>query len=112
MIGIDRNTGKLISGKEHLRQSLQDLLTTPKGTRIMRADYGSNLPRLVDMPINSELVLDLMAETAGAIQDWEPRFKVTQVDVTTITVSSIVLAVSGRYLPDGEEITIEGIVVK
>jgi len=73
MIGTDRNTGELINGVEHLRQSLQDLLTTRKGTRIMRRDYGSDLPRLVDMPINRELIMDIIAETAGAIGEWEPR---------------------------------------
>lgn len=112
MIGTDRRTGKLIEGIAHMRQSLEDLLTTPKGTRIMRADYGSDLPRLVDMPVNSELILDIMAETAGAIEKWEPRFKVTNVRVTSLTVSQVILTVSGRYLPDGKEITIEGIVVK
>lgn len=112
MIGTDRNTGELINGVEHLRQSLQDLLTTRKGTRIMRRDYGSDLPRLVDMPINRELIMDIIAETAGAIGEWEPRFNVTEVRITTITVSSVVIAVSGNYLPDGQQVTIDGIVVK
>jgi len=112
MIGTDRNTGKLIAGIDHLRQSFQDLLTTPKGTRIMRADYGSDLPRLVDLPVNGELILDIITETAVAIMNWEPRFKVATVKVTTITESQVILAVSGKYLPDGQEITIDGIVVK
>lgn len=112
MIGIDRNTGQLIDGIAHLRQSLQDLLTTPKGSRLMRGDYGSNVPRLVDMPVNSELVIDLISETAGAIIEWEPRLQVSNVQVTTITSSSIVLAISGKYLPDGQDVTLDGIVVK
>lgn len=112
MIGIDRNTGKMIDGIDHLRQSLQDLLTTPKGSRLMRGDYGSDIPRLVDLPVNSELVIDIISETAGAIMKWEPRLQVEDVQVTSITSSSVVLAVSGKYLPDGEDVTIDGIVVK
>lgn len=112
MIGIDRNTGKMIGGVEHLRQSLQDLLTTPKGTRIMRADYGSEIPRLVDMPVNADTLVDIIAESAGAIMKWEKRFSVSEVRVTTYTSSSVELAISGRYLPDGTDVTLEGIVVK
>lgn len=112
MIGIDRNTGQLIEGVAHLRQSLQDLLTTPKGSRLMRGDYGSDLPRLVDLPVNSELVIDIIGETAGAILKWEPRFQVSDVQVTTITASQVILAISGKYMPDGQDVTLEGIVVK
>lgn len=112
MIGIDRNTGQRIAGIDHLKQSLQDLLTTPKGSRLMRGDYGCDLPRLVDLPVNSETVIDIIAETAGAIKKWEPRIDVSEVRVTTITESRVVLAIIGKYLPDGQQVTIEGIVVK
>lgn len=112
MIGMNRITGRQLSGIEHLQQSLTDLLTTPKGTRIMRADYGSDIPRLVDLPVNSELLLDLIAATADAIAKWEPRFKVSQVNFSTITESQVIISLSGKYLPEGREVTLEGIVVK
>lgn len=31
MLGMDRNTGKLLSGTDHIRQSIVDILTTPLG---------------------------------------------------------------------------------
>lgn len=112
MIGMNKITGRQLSGIEHLQQSLTDLLTTPKGTRIMRADYGSDIPRLVDLPVNSELLLDLIAATADAIAKWEPRFKVSQVNFSTITESQVIISLSGKYLPEGRDVTLEGIVVK
>lgn len=112
MIGMNRETGREITGVSHLRQSLQDLLTTRKGTRIMRAEYGSDLPELVDLPVNSELVIDIIAETAAAIEKWERRISVTEVKVTTITESRVELAVFGKYLPSGSDVVIDGIVVK
>lgn len=41
MRGMNSETGKTISGIEHLKQSIVDILTTPVGTRVMRRDYGS-----------------------------------------------------------------------
>jgi Phage baseplate assembly protein W len=52
MIGLDRRTGESISGLDHLRQSIEDILTTPLGSRRMRPEYGSKLRRYVDMPVN------------------------------------------------------------
>ena len=42
MIGMDRRTGLPLSGIEHLRQSIEDILTTPLGSRRMLPEYGSN----------------------------------------------------------------------
>ena len=45
MIGMDRHTGLPISGIEHLRQSIADILSTPLGSRRQRMEYGSKLRR-------------------------------------------------------------------
>ena len=42
--GMHRTTGAGLSGIEHLRQSIADILTTPLGTRLQRRTYGSLLP--------------------------------------------------------------------
>ncbi|MBU2714485.1 GPW/gp25 family protein, partial [Zooshikella sp. WH53] len=79
MQGINNNTGKSLSGIEHLKQSITDILTTRIGTRVMRRDYGSRLPELIDEPLNGALRLELIAATAEALTRWEPRFKLTKV---------------------------------
>lgn len=112
MIGIDKNTGQLIAGKDHLRQSLEDLLTTRKGTRVMMRDYGSDVPNLIDLPVTAGWILDVIKETAGAIEQWETRLKVSSVKVVSVTTGQVELAISGTYLPDGSQVTIDGIVVK
>lgn len=50
MLGMDRNTGKLLSGTDHIRQSIVDILTTPLGTRVMLPEYGSKLLILLIIP--------------------------------------------------------------
>ncbi|MEE2577407.1 phage baseplate protein, partial [Pseudomonas aeruginosa] len=43
MIGMDRRSGLPLSGLAHLKQSVEDNLTTPLGSRRMRPEYGSKL---------------------------------------------------------------------
>ena len=50
MIGLNSHKGKRLDGLSHLHQSIRDILTTRRGTRVMRRDYGSRLPELVDNP--------------------------------------------------------------
>ena len=79
MIGMDRNTGKMLSGDAHLAQSIADILTTPLGTRPMRRDYGSLLPNLVDKAVNRLGRMRSIAATATALRLWEPRIAVRKV---------------------------------
>lgn len=111
MNGIDATTGKRLSGLDHLRQSIRDILRTPIGSRVMRRDYGSRLFQLIDAPMNRSTLLDLYAATAEALATWEPRIRVDMVQATSAEPGRVVLDISGEYLPDGQQITIDGIVV-
>ncbi|EGF93101.1 baseplate assembly protein W [Asticcacaulis biprosthecium C19] len=70
MTGMNRNTGAPISGLDQIVQDIGDVLTTPKGSRVMRRAYGSDLPDLVDRPQNRETAMLLVAASAGAISRW------------------------------------------
>lgn len=111
MNGTDATTGKPLDGLAHLQQSIKDILTTPIGSRVMRRDYGSRLPRLVDAPMNRATLIDLYAATAEALATWEPRFSVQQVIATSAAPGRVELMVKGEYLPNGQQVTIDGIVV-
>ena len=78
MNGMDRATGKQLSGDEHLAQSIADILSTPLGSRVMRRDYGSLLPELLDRPLNAATRLLCAQATALAISRWEPRVTLRQ----------------------------------
>lgn len=112
MNGINASTGMALSGIAHLRQSIADILTTPIGTRVMRRDYGSRLPRLVDAPMNRATLLDIYSATAEALLAWEPRIKLLTVTATAAQPGRIELSITGEYLPDGSPITLDGIVVE
>jgi hypothetical protein len=112
MAGMNRRTGEALAGFDHLRQSIEDILSTPVGTRVHRRDYGSRLPRLVDRPVNQSLVADLVAATAEALDRWEPRLRLEQVNIDSVTAEGqITLSLVGYYLLNGERVTLEGLVI-
>lgn len=112
MAGMSSATGTTLSGFYHLKQSITDILTTPVGSRIHRRDYGSRLPELVDRPINNSLVADLVAATAEALDRWEPRVKLEQVKIESVSAEGrIELSLVGYYLLNGQPVEIEGLVI-
>ncbi|KJK05309.1 GPW/gp25 family protein [Pseudomonas tussilaginis] len=100
MIGVDRRNGQSLSGQAHLRQSIEDILTTPIGSRRMRPEYGSHLRRYVDLPVNEGWKSAVQAEVARALGRWEPRLKLERVRVTAVVGGQITLQLTGQYLGD------------
>lgn len=111
MYGISATTGRKLGGIDHLRQSIRDILTTPIGSRVMRRDYGSRLFELIDTPYSSATKLAIIAATAEALMTWEPRIEVEDITLRSYTPGHIIVDLVGRYLPEGREVTIEGIEV-
>lgn len=81
MIGMNRKTGRRIEGIEHIKQSINDILTTPIGSSLMNREYGSLLPELIDHPTNDANTLRLMSATVMAISQWDPRVAINRVGV-------------------------------
>lgn len=106
MIGMDRHTGAVLCGVEHLRQSIADILTTPVGSRRMRPTYGCQLRRFVDMPITAGWKSAVQAEVAHALNLWEPRFTLHAVRVMTVLNGLISFELKGVYLGDSIEMEV------
>lgn len=81
LTGMDRATGKPLSGDAHLVQSIADILTTPLGTRPMRRDYGCLLPELLDRPLGRATRLLASVAIAMALARWEPRIAVRKIEL-------------------------------
>ena len=111
MRGINAETGKALSGLDHLRQSIRDILTTPVGSRVMRRDYGSRLFQLVDAPVNRRTIVDIYAATIEALLRWEPRITPRRVSIAASETGRVVIDLEATYTPTGEPITLDGIIV-
>ncbi|PTQ70849.1 hypothetical protein C8R26_13136 [Nitrosomonas oligotropha] len=105
LTGVNRQSGRPLSGYEHLKQSITDILTTPVGSRVMRPEYGSHLPRMVDLPVNKGWISAVQAEIARSIGRWEPRLKLSRVTVTAVVNGRVDMKIAGEYL--GESVLIE-----
>lgn len=104
--GLNAETGAPLSGWPHVVQSIRDILTTPVGSRVMRREYGSELPLLVDRPMTQHVILACYAATAIALARWEPRFDLTGVKLRVVNEAGrIALDIYGRY--DGDQVSAE-----
>jgi len=81
-LDIDGQTGKLITDKEVILQSIKEILFTPLGSRVMRRDFGSMLFELIDQPNNAALRLRIIAAVVIALNQFEPRINVIKVTIT------------------------------
>lgn len=64
----------------------------------MRPDYGSNLRRFVDLPVNEGWKSAVQAEVARALGRWEPRVQLERVKVISVLDGQIGLELTGQYL--------------
>lgn len=81
MSGMSRVSGALLSGIDHIRQSIIDILSTPIGTCVGRRDYGSLIPDLIDQPMMAANILRIYAAAAVAISRHEDRIRLRRVGI-------------------------------
>ena len=105
MTGLSRLSATGLDLGDHLAQSITDILTTPKGSRVLRRDYGSRLPDLIDAPMNGETLVDVFAETAEALDLWEPRLKLRRVEVSAAGAGKMTVLLTGEV--QGQTSTIQ-----
>ncbi|MBB78360.1 MAG: baseplate assembly protein W [Crocinitomicaceae bacterium] len=109
---MNRETGKPLSDADHLRQSIRDILSTRIGTRTMLRDYGSNIPELVDEPINRSTIAAIKADVINALNVWEPRMKINRVTLTEVLASGqLTFDLELVYLPNGQVIALKGVTI-
>lgn len=99
-IDMDVGTGADISGWDHVLQSIQDFFTTDFGERVMREWYGSVVPRFLGEPLNTQTIVPFFSAIASAIEQWEPRYRITKVVPTSVGRDGhLNVVVEGEYRP-------------
>lgn len=109
MAGTNDVTGQVITGWPEVQQSLSTILTTPKGSRVMRRDFGCDHHRLLDRPGNVGTIVDAFSAIVEAIeprlvdgkQYGEPRFDLVRIAVTRSEAGFAEFELSGLYYPRG-----------
>ena len=94
--GMNAQNGTWLSGDAHCHQAIRDLLTTPKGSRCMRPQYGSRLWEWIDAPLNQETRTEIYAATAEALMRWLPSFELEHIQISEWRPGQVVLQLTGR----------------
>ncbi len=63
---------------DSIKQSIYNILTTRKGTRLFLADFGSNLEGYLFEPMDAVVEYMIYTEVIDAISRWEPRVLIDQ----------------------------------
>lgn len=107
--GVDWRTGKILRDFDHVLQSIEVILATAIGSRVLREWFGFPGTRLLGNPLNVKTVVKFsqvvtMALTIRQINGLaaEPRFKIRK--ITPISVDRgghYAFRIEGDYMPRG-----------
>lgn len=110
-IGINAASGRTLIGWDHVLQSLSDIFTTGFGERVIREWYGSFVPHLLGRLITPEEVTPFFVAITSAIEQWEPRYRVSEIKVLKATRDGALhFYIDGEYRPRAVfgDFTVEG----
>jgi phage baseplate assembly protein W len=83
-----------VAFEEDIRQAIKIILSTNRGERVMRPDFGAGLNAFVFEPVSVTTMELVRTRVEEALIDWEPRIDVEQVKV------SAALLDRGRPVPE------------
>ena len=104
-------TGKKQTLEENIKQSIELLLRTVKGERVLNRNFGTNLYKLMDQPINlvkSEVVMEVLA----SIMKFEKRVGNVEVSIykspnNSESVGNLIVDVSYTIKSNGNKDKLE-----
>jgi uncharacterized protein len=88
-VRLTRTTGLIesVSFEEDIRQSIRIILSTSKGERVMRPDFGCGIHDLVFQAVSTQLITRIKREVQDALRTHEARIEVQRVEVETARLS-------------------------
>lgn len=73
---------QLSSHDKDVREAIWLILGTKLGERVYRPDFGSRLSELVFAPINTRTLFLIRLYVQEALETWEPRIDLQEIEVT------------------------------
>ena len=101
--GMNNSGTGTLTDADHVWQSANDILLTPIGSRIMRRNYGSLVPDLLDSPQNDVTRLQLMSATVIALAAWEPRLVLDTINISYSPTGAVTAEMSGMLTESMEK---------
>ncbi|WP_049580070.1 GPW/gp25 family protein [Streptomyces sp. SBT349] len=91
----------LVSRDREIAESIRLILATAPGERPMRPEFGCGVHDHVFAPADENTAGAIAYEVRRALDRWEPRIEVTEVDVVVDTRQSGTLYIDIRYVHRG-----------
>ncbi len=100
--GTDRRTGRVLTGFDHVRQSLEVIWMTRLGERVMRLDFGSDVRALLSEDLSPALALAIYDSLIAAAHRHEPEFRISALQFVRLSATgALALKYSGIWYPEG-----------
>lgn len=77
--GVNRETGQMMQGWDHVEQSMKVIFATPFHERILRRWVGSYVPYILGETYAARIVTRFFWAIAVSIDLWEPNYRIKQV---------------------------------
>jgi phage baseplate assembly protein W len=86
-----------VSYEQDIQESILIILTTAKGERVMRPDFGCGIHDLVFAAVTAQVVAQIQATVRDALRTYEARIDVRRVEVGTANLARGFLEVAIDY---------------
>jgi uncharacterized protein len=70
---------QISAGDRNVQDAIQIILRTSPGERVYRPEFGSKLGELVFAPLNTQTLLLIQLAVQDALEQWEPRIILEEV---------------------------------
>lgn len=87
----------LVTREREVEEAIRLVLGTTPGERPMRPEFGSRIAEHVFGPANASTAGQLSYEVRSALERWEPRIDVDEVEISFDAVDSGILYIDVRY---------------
>ena len=93
----DLGSVALSANEEKVRESILIILSTAKGERVMRPDFGCDIHEFVFTVINASRLTLIKSAVKEALILWEPRIEVLDVETSTEKIQEGFLYIQVDY---------------
>ena len=83
--------------EQDIREAIWIILSTAKGERVMRPDFGCGIHDYVFTSVNTANIALIESSVREALTTWEPRIEIQQVNVSTENIDIGQLMISIGY---------------
>jgi len=90
-------SGEIVTDADDINQCIAIIIQTPKGADPLRPEFGCDILRFIDLPIN-EARIGIVSEVITALNTWEQRIEIDSVNVEKSGDAEIKITIIWSYV--------------